>query len=467
MTMTIAPETPACFVAPETLERFVSRERDAFIAAHPRSRTLADAAGQHFLFGVPMHWMRDWPSPTPLFIERAQGARLHTADGSELIDFCLGDTGAMFGHSPAPIARALAVHAADGLTAMLPSVEAAEVGRLLSDRFGLPCWQLATTASDANRFVLRWARAVTGRPAIIVFDGCYHGTVDDTLVDRADNAHGFHGVMRPSLLGQVHDLSVTTRVVEFNDVEGLRAALADHQVACVITEPVLTNIGMVLPEPGFLEALRQLTRDAGTLLVLDETHTISCGPGGYTRAHGLAPDMLVLGKPIAGGCPAAVYGFTAELAQRMARAKSEAPPGHSGIGTTLTAGLLPLRLMRVMLDEVMSDDAYAHMFEVAHTVADGLRTIIARYALDWSVTQIGARCEYQFRTQPPRTGREAEAAMQPDLESALHLALLNRGVLLTPFHNMVLCSPAHTRSDAEALLTAFDDALQTLLAMAR
>ncbi|MGC9163083.1 MAG: transaminase, partial [Thiomonas sp.] len=326
-------------------------------------------------------------------------------------------------------------------------------------RFGLPMWQFTASASDANRFVLRWARAVTGRKHIVVFNGCYHGTVDDVFVDLAADG-STHA--RRSLLGQVHDLTAFTRVVEFNDLDALRAALAAGDVACVLTEPVLTNIGMVLPEPGFLDAVRALTRQYGSLLVIDETHTISCGPGGYCRENGLQPDALILGKPIAGGTPGAAYGFTAELGARMQAAKSAAPPGHSGIGTTLSAGLLTLRLMRAMLTEVMTDAAYAQMFAIATRVASGLETIIARHGLPWTVTRIGARCEVQFAPTRPRNGSQARAGFDDALEAALQLALLNRGVLLTPFHNMVLASPAHTVEDAETLIRAFDAALTAL-----
>lgn len=445
----------------EHIARFHAAEAARFLAAHPRCAALHAQAQRHFLFGVPLHWMADAPSPVPLYVDKAQGARLFDVDGHTLIDFCLGDTGAMFGHSPAPIVRALAEHGASGATTMLPSTVALDVADLLERRFGLPMWQFTATASDANRFVLRWARAVTGRRHIVVFNGCYHGTVDDVFVDL-DASGATH--TRPSLLGQVADLTAFTRVVEFNDLDGLRAALQGGDVACVLTEPVLTNIGMVLPEPGFLDAVRQLTRASGTLLVMDETHTLSCGPGGYCREHGLQPDVLILGKPIAGGTPGAAYGFTAELGLRMQAAKNSAPPGHSGIGTTLSAGLLTLRLMRAMLAEVMTDAAYAQMFAIAQRVADGLEDAMARHAMPWTVTRIGARCEVQFARQRPRNGSEARAAFDDALESALHLALLNRGVLLTPFHNMVLACPAHTPQDADALTSAFDAALAALRA---
>ena len=443
----------------DRLGRFHAAETARFLADHPRCVALHAQAQRHFLFGVPLHWMADAPSPVPLYVDEARGARLFDIDGHELIDFCLGDTGAMFGHSPAPIARTLAEHGGSGATTMLPSTVALEVADLLERRFGLPMWQFTASASDANRFVLRWARAITGRKHIVVFNGCYHGTVDDVFVDRAPDGSTH---TRPSLLGQVHDLTAFTRVIEFNDVDGLRAALQAGDVACVLTEPVLTNIGMVLPAPGFLEAVRALTLEHGALLVIDETHTLSCGPGGYCRAQGLLPDVLVLGKPIAGGTPGAAYGFTAEIGARMQAVKSAAPPGHSGIGTTLSAGLLTLRLIRTMLGEVMTDAAYAQMFAIAKRLSDGLEDVIARHALPWTVTRIGARCEVQFSPQRPRNGSEARAAFDEALEPALQLALLNRGVLLTPFHNMLLASPAHNEADVQTLLAAFDDALRAL-----
>jgi glutamate-1-semialdehyde 2,1-aminomutase len=443
----------------DRVARFHAIEAARFLAAHPRCVALHQQAQRHFLFGVPLHWMADAPSPVPLYVDKAQGARLFDVDGHTIIDFCLGDTGAMFGHSPAAIARTLAEHGAFGATTMLPSTVALEVADLLEQRFGLPMWQFTATASDANRFVLRWARALTGRQHIVVFNGCYHGTVDDVFVDL-DAQGAAH--TRPSLLGQVHDLAAFTRVVEFNDLDGLRAALAAGDVACVLTEPVLTNIGMVLPEPGFLQAVRALTREHGALLVMDETHTLSCGPGGYCRANDLQPDVLILGKPIAGGTPGAAYGFTTQVGARMQAVKTASPPGHSGIGTTLSAGLLTLRLMRTMLAEVMTEAAYAQMFTIANRVADGLERVIANHGLRWTVTRIGARCEVQFAPQRPRNGSEARAAFDDALEPALQLALLNRGVLLTPFHNMLLASPAHTESDAHALISAFDDALTGL-----
>ena len=440
-------------------QALAARERAAFEARNPASRALAEQAAEHLLFGVPMHWMKDWSTPFALTVAEAGGARFSDADGHDYTDFCLGDTGAMFGHAPAPVAQAIARQATRGYTAMLPSPDAAPVAAELARRFGLPYWQFALSASDANRFVLRWLRAATGRGKILVFNGCYHGTVDDVFVDLVDGAP----VQRDSLLGQVYALTEHTVVVEFNDLAALEAALAGGDVACVLAEPVMTNIGMVLPQPGYWEAAQRILRRHGTLLVIDETHTISSGPGGYAREHGMAPDALVLGKPIGGGVPCAVYGFSAEVARRVEQAKRAAPPGHSGVGTTLSANMFAMAAMRANLEQVMTEQAYAHMFALAAQLADGLRAAIARHGLPWCVTRVGARSEFQFGATAPRNGSEAGAMLDGELEQIIHLYLLNRGLLITPFHNMLLVCPQTTADDVARLLAVFDDCLGELV----
>jgi glutamate-1-semialdehyde 2,1-aminomutase len=387
-----------------------------------------------------------------LQVASAQGAQLTDVDGHCLADFCLGDTGAMFGHAPPAVTAALQRQAAVGLTTMLPNEDGTVVAELLAERFGLPMWQFAMTATDANRFVLRWMRAATARKVLLVFNGCYHGTVDDVFVDL----EGGVPVQRDSLLGQVHDLTQFTRVVEFNDLTALEAALAPGDVACVLAEPVMTNIGMVLPQTGFWQQAQALIRKHGALLVLDETHTISSGPGGYAQAHGLAPDAVVVGKPLGGGMPCAAYGFSAALADRVVAAKRNAPPGHSGIGTTLTANLLAMAAMRATLTGLMTPATFAPMHALAGTLADGLRQVLARHAMPWCVTQVGARVEFQFCAAPPQNGTEAGHAMDAELEHAIHLFLLNRELLITPFHNMMLVCPDTTAADVARLVGGVD-----------
>jgi glutamate-1-semialdehyde 2,1-aminomutase len=341
---------------------------------------------------------------------------------------------------------------------MLPTEDAVEVGRLLAERFGLPHWQVATTATDANRFALRVARAVTGRPKILVFNGCYHGTVDETFVRLLDG----RAVNRPGLLGQAADLTQLARVVEFNDLPALEAALAQGDVACVIAEPVMTNSCMVLPDPGFHAELRRLTRATGTLLLIDETHTISTGPGGYARAHGLEPDLFVIGKPVAGGVPASVWGFTEDVARRLDAVREQTRSGHSGMGTTLSANALSLAAMRATLEHVMTDDAYAHMEALAERLATGLQLSATTYGVPWHVVRVGARVEFICAPGPLRNGTQAEAAHAPALEQAVHLALLNRGCLIAPFHNMMLVSPATTAAQVETLVLAFESVVASL-----
>ncbi|GLX15458.1 aspartate aminotransferase family protein [Pseudomonas straminea] len=450
----------------KAVETFAAREREVFLQRNPKSAELAKRARNSLFGGVPMHWMNDWSMPSSLFVSRAKGARFYDVDGHEYIDFCLGDTGSMFGHSPDPIAKALAEQGANGLTTMLPGEDAIIAGELLAERFGLPFWQVATTATDANRFVVRWARAITNRKVLLVFDGCYHGTVDDVMV-RCKEGRTVH---RGGLIGQARNLAKTSRAVPFNDVAALEAALAQGDVAAILCEPAMTNIGMVLPEPGFMEKVRELSKKYGSLLIIDETHTISTGPGGCTKAWNLKPDFITLGKPIAGGVPCSVYGCSHEMAQAMRLAQQHASEtssghGHSGMGTTLSANALAMRCMRVNLEQVMTPAAYEHMLSLSARLAEGLRGLVSKHGLNWSVTELGARCEFQFCATSPKTGAEAEAAFHDNLQMAMHLYLINRGILITPFHNMTLCSPETTAADVDKLIATLDEGLNELLAI--
>ncbi len=442
-----------------SVEAMLTREKALFLQRNPKSRTLADQSSKHWLCGVPMHWMVDWGTPFPLFIEHAAGVDLTDADGNAYVDFCLGDTGAMFGHSPRPLAETLRRASEDGFTTMLPSPDAPIVGKLLSERFGLPFWQVTATASDANRAVLRWCRAITGRKKILVFNGCYHGAVDETFVSLEN------GRQRPdpALIGEPRDLNELTRVVEFNDVTALEAALVPGDVACVLAEPVMTNIGMVLPDDGFHSALRTITRRTGTILVLDETHCMSSGPGGYSGAHGLDPDAIVLGKPIAGGVPAAVYGFSQAIAERIAAYLETRMPGRSGIGTTLSGSKLQLALMRTMLETCFTREAFAPLIELARRLERGIADVIIKYGAPWHVVRVGARVEFMCSPDRPRNGGEAALMIHRPIDMAIHHYLLNRGVVITPFHNMMLICPATTKAHVERLIDGLDHCLAELV----
>jgi glutamate-1-semialdehyde 2,1-aminomutase len=406
-----------------------------------------------------MPWMIRWPGGFPVFAADAQGARFRDVDGHEYVDFCLGDTAAMTGHSPEPTVRAVAEQVRRGITLMLPSEDAIWVARELAGRFGLPRWQFALTATDANRFAIRLARELTQRQKVLVFNWCYHGSVDETFA----TLDGAAIVARAGNVGPPVALAETTRVVEWNDVEAVERELARGDVACVLTEPALTNVGIVLPEPGFHDSLRKATREAGTLLMVDETHTICAGPGGYTAAHELQPDVLTIGKPIAGGIPASAYGFSGEVADRLETLlPRDERADVGGIGGTVAANVLSLAAMRATLSEVLTDDAFARMIALGERFEEGVATVIERHALPWHVTRLGCRVEYLFRPERPRNGSEAAAGGEPELDRFIHLYALNRGILLTPFHNMALMSPATMEADVDEHTTVFDEAAREL-----
>ncbi len=440
------------------LAEFQAREEARFAEIHPRSRELAELARVSLFEGVPMHWMRKWPGGFPVFVREAKGARFVDVDGLEYVDFCLGDTGAMTGHAPEPTLHAIAEQAAKGITLMLPSEDALWVSAELSRRFGVSAWQFALTATDANRFSIRLARHLTGRSKVLVFNRCYHGTVDETFATLVD------GVVRPRSgnLGPPVNPAETTRVVEFNDVEGLERELAQGDVAVVLTEPALTNIGIVHPEPGFHDAMRELTRQHGALLAIDETHTICCGPGGFTGEHGLEPDIVTIGKPIAGGIPAAAYGFSEEVAARLAGTIELEDVDVGGVGGTLAANALSLAAMRATLGEVLTEEAFGRMIPLAERWTAGVEAGIAEAGLPWHVTRLGCRAEYLFGPDRPRNGAEAHAAGDFALERYMHLFALNRGILLTPFHNMALMSPATVEDDVDRHTDVFREAVLEL-----
>jgi glutamate-1-semialdehyde 2,1-aminomutase len=440
------------------LARLRSTEEQLFSDLHPRSAELAAQARGSLLAGVPMPWMTRWPGGFPVFCASASGARLVDVDGLEYVDLCLGDTGAMTGHALPQVAEAVARQAATGITTMLPGADAVWVGEELARRFGLPTWQLAMSATDANRFVLRFARHLTGRPRIAVMDWCYHGTVDETLAVLEDG----RVVPRPGALGPQVDVAQTTAVVPFNDLDALDRRLAEGDVACLLMEPALTNIGIVLPEDGYLAGVREVTRRHGVLLVIDETHTLCAGPGGCTRAWDLEPDFVVVGKPIGGGVPSAAYGMSAEVADRLSGPMLGHEIDVAGVGGTLTANALALAAIRATLSTCLRDEDFAVAVPLAERFTDGVTEVIARHDLPWHVQRLGCRAEYWFGP-PPRDGAAAAAAADEELEGFLHLWSLNRGVLLTPFHNMALFSPHHTESDVDRHTQVFGEAVAALL----
>jgi glutamate-1-semialdehyde 2,1-aminomutase len=436
-----------------------AREDARFSDRHPRSRALFERAREHMLDGVPMNWMTRWSSPFPPFVAEARGARFTCEDGHEYVDLCLGDTGAMTGHSPAAAVAAVRGQLERGITTMLPTEDSLPVAAELSRRFGLRYWQFALTATDANRFAVRLARHVTRRPKILVYNYCYHGSVDETIITINDGVPG----PKPGNAGPPVDPTVTTKVIEWNDLTALEEALAPGDVACVLAEPALTNIGIILPDDGYHAQLRRLTRKTGTLLVIDETHTICAGPGGCTQAWGLEPDMVTLGKPVGSGVPSAVYGFGDAIADLIHADWDYHAADECGIGGTLAGNALSVAAMRATLTEVLTEEAYARMIPLAERWAAGVQDVIDESRLPWVVKRLGCRAEYWPRPVPPRNGGEAAAAEDEQLDRYLHLFMLNRGILMTPFHNMALMSPATTAADVDRHTAVLREAVDTLV----
>jgi glutamate-1-semialdehyde 2,1-aminomutase len=443
----------------EQLAGLIARERETYEREHARSRELHSDARGSLLGGVPMSWMAMWVGGFPIYQQHARGSTIVDVDGNEYADFCLGDTGAMAGHSPEPTMRAIAQ--IEGITTMLPTPDAAWVGAELARRFGLPYWQFALTATDANRWMIRMCRHVTGRPRIAVFNWCYHGSVDESFVilDEQGLARARSGLVGPAL-----DPTETTRVAEFNDVGSLERALEHEDVACLLMEPALTNIGIVLPEPGYMDEVRFLCRKHGTLLIIDETHTLSAGPGGCTAAWGLEPDAVTLGKSIGGGVPIGTFGVTSELAERIAGQADADYEDTGGVGGTLAGNALSLAATRATLGEVLTDAAFERMIALRERFVEGVEAALAEHRVPWTIVSLGARCEYRFTPEPPRTGAESAAADDPELEEYLHLYLMNRGVLITPFHNMALMCPATTEEQVDRHTEVFGAAVGELAA---
>jgi glutamate-1-semialdehyde 2,1-aminomutase len=441
------------------LQSLMQHEQKKFVEEHPKSKALFDRARKSLLAGVPMNWMVKWAGAFPPFVREAQGAHFFDVDGHRYTDFCLGDTGAMTGHSPFATVKAAEEQMRRGITLMLPGEDSIAVAEELQKRFNLPYWQFALTATDANRFSIRLARQITGRLKILVFNWCYHGTVDETFITLA--ADGTAGP-RHGNIGPPVDPAITTKVIEFNDVAALESALAYEDVACVLAEPAMTNVGIVHPQPGYHQALRELTRKRGTLLIIDETHTICAGPGGYTRAENLDPDMIVFGKAIGAGIPGAAYGFSQEVADRIAAKQELENCDVGGIGGTLAGNALSLAAMRATLTKVLTKEAFDRMIPMAERWTAGVAKAISDAGLPWHVTRLGCRAEYLFGPKP-QNGAQAHDAMDYELERFMHLHAMNRGVLLTPFHNMALMSPQTEAEDVDLHTRVFRSAVKELV----
>lgn len=459
--------TASITLNPASVHAMLVREQALFAQTHPVSQASFAQGQTHYLYGAPSHWMRRWSGGFPLAAHAAQGTRLTCVDGHEYVDFCLGDTGGMCGHGHPAVTQAVAAQLAKGSTLMLPTADAQWVGAELTRRFGLPYWGFTTSASDANRAVIRMARMVTGREKVLVFNGCYHGSVEEAHVALGD---GGQVEMRNGIHANAVDHARVSCVIEFNDVAALQAALQTQEVACVLAEPFMTNYGMIAPQPGYLDALRRITRETGTLLIIDETHTFSNGPGGYTGEHGLQPDGFVVGKAVGGGIPVGLYGVSQAVAERMWQVVPKVNPtevrqsAHLGFGGTLAGSALQVAAVRAVLTHVLTPAAFEGMITLAQGLADATRQVITRYQLPWFVAHMGARMETMYAPDEPHNASDVKRGRDGTLESLLHVYFMNRGVLITPFHSMVLMCPASTQADCERYLSVLEQFCTDLLA---
>jgi glutamate-1-semialdehyde 2,1-aminomutase len=443
------------------LKKLQERESQRFVAQHPRSAELYSRAQNSLLGGVPMNWMKKWAGAFPVFVTQAKGAHFQCVDGYDYVDLCLGDTGAMTGHSPEVVSEAVAQRVRGGITLMLPTEDSIYVGEDLKRRFGLPYWQFTLTATDANRFAIRIAREITQRSRILVFHYCYHGTVDETFATLHE---GVVGPRRGNIGPPVSPVE-TTRVVEFNDLNALENALKHHDVACILAEPAMTNVGIILPERDYWKQARELAHRYGAIFIADETHTICAGPGGCTAEWKLNPDMLVFGKAIGGGIPGATYGCSEEVAQRISARIHLEDCDVGGIGGTLAGNALSLAAMRATLEYILTAENFKKMIPLAVRFNDGVSGEIKKHGLPWNVQRLGCRAEYTFRQKPGRNGGDAAGATDFELERFLHLHALNRGVLLTPFHNMALMCPQTSREDIDLHSKIFAEAAAELASL--
>ena len=446
-------------IAESRIAELMKSEVERFIDQHPESQAVADQSHSSLLAGVPMPWMKRWAGPFPVVADRAEGGRIFDIDGNKYVDFCLGDTGSMTGHANAPISQAISLQAQRGFTTMLPSSDISWVANHLAERFRMSKWQFCLSATDANRFSLRIARALSGKPKIVVNDWCYHGTVDETLVILDEEGMT---VSRPGAIGPQVDPGATTLAVPFNDLDAMERALATDEVACVLMEPALTNIGIVLPQPGYLEGVRRLTKQYGVILILDETHTICAGPQGASRLWGIDADMLVIGKTIGGGIPVAAYGMSSEVAVKVEALMHGHDLDVSGIGGTLSGSALAGAAIRATLTHALRQEDFDIAIPLATRWSTGVQAIIDQHGLPWTVQQLGCRAEYWF-SEHPQNGAQAAASVNDGLESFMHLYALNRGILLTPFHNMALMTPFHSEDDVDLHTSVFSDCVRELV----
>ena len=366
------------FISEMALQGLVKKEQAMYRSKHPKSFDLFSKGSQQ-LSGVPMTWMRKWSGGFPLYLSEARGCKITDVDGQKYTDFCLGDTGAMTGHSPDAVVKAVQqrLGVQGGVTTMMPTEDAAAVSADLCRRFGSAfLWSFTLSATDANRAAIRIARYLTKRPKILVVSWCYHGSVDEAIAIRDPKSGKV--TARPGNVGPPVDLAQTTRVVEFNDLTAMELELSHRDVAVVLLEPAMTNMSVILPDTGYCAKVQEMARKYGSLMLWDETHTISAGPGGCIQAWKLDPDIVVIGKSIGSGIAAGTFGLRSDIGTRLITASDVDLVDCGGVGGTLAGNALSLCAMRATLEHVLTDEAFARMLSLGRRFYEGCVNVIVK-----------------------------------------------------------------------------------------
>lgn len=427
----------------------LARETGRFAELRPRGTRLLHDARRSMPLGVPMNWMSSAYEHPPVFVDAGSGASFTDVDGNSYVDFNLADTSMFTGYGVPRLVRVAAERVAAGSQFLLPTEDAIEVSEQLAGRFGLPKWQYTSSATQANSEAIRVARTVTGRNDVVMFDGKYHGHADELLAEA-----GGDGV-KPLGRGVPRDATRHVRIVPYNDLEALERALADGEVACVLAEAAITNCGVVMPADGFHTGLRELVSEAGSLLVLDETHTLVAGPGGLTGRWGLDPDVLVAGKSASGGIPLGCYGMKDEVAAVLDDPSLAWDQGVA-TGGTLFGNALSMAAARVTLAEVLTDDAYESAAALGARLADGIESAARAHGLEWRAHRLFNRSGYTHAPELPGNAEEARATFDTDVYNLQRLYMANRGVWDAMDSAGPACGIQHSDADVDRYLEVLD-----------
>ncbi len=443
--------------------RSLKNSEDArFAAEHPQSAALLARGRGVMPNGVPMSWQVGSYHHLPIWVADGKGARFTDVDGHTYHDFNIADMSMFCGYGPEPLVRAVADRMARGNQFLLPNEDAIVVSELLRDRFGLPKWQYTSSATHANTEAIRVARVMTGRDRVLMFDGKYHGHLDEALVELDDD-----GRVVPEERGVPSDTPSGTVLVQFNDPAALATALERRDIAIVLTEPAITNnIGLLMPAPGFHDELRRITRETGTLLAIDETHTQVVGPGGLTRQWGLRPDFVTIGKSVAGGLPFGAWGMTDEIAEVLVQRKGADGERANLVATggTIFGNALAMAAARSVMTEILTPEAYAHTGRLGAMLASGMRASVQAHGLPWHVHHLGPRSGYTFQPVPIRNGAEGRACADEMLTRLIRAWLANRGVWEAIVGAGPVCPVPAVDEDVDAYLVAWDSLLEALTA---